>query len=603
MRGQADVAALVLTIAGKSGRVPGSLLARLVDPVFPSPADWQALARCFVPRKTRLSFGVGTQDTPVSGSDLIPSILALAAATGEPTPGLQLIKALWQRHVHDTPNAHRLFRFGAPGGVGNRPDTINDVPYFDVRVLRLTRETVPVPLTQEMVRRILSWLHHCRVDGLEALPNGLQFDHPLAGDLFEGSWLDIVSRASEQKAQGRLQGHSGRTMQRREDQAIEEVYAATEAEPAAAALSSAQANSDANGRIKQMPDGSPGLIIVPAVLDTGKESKDIVQSFAALTKPLPLRGHEVLRWMLGIPAPPTVLEDQQAILANQYILDVQRSEGPQSDLTATQSATMLLETLLELHCPGFGEIITDIVQEASLALHLGQPWLQLRPRLLVGPPGCGKTHFAQVLGQISGCGSALFNAGGSIDNRMLAGTARGWHSAQPCWPLLMMRQLRSANPVLIVDEIDKVSKETRNGNLHDTLLAMLEPSSAGHYQDECLLAAADLRSINWIFTANDVALIPDALRSRLKVYHIAPTSGPIPEALIDQLLGDIARDHQVRLEDLPELSSDVRAAITQMPQRDTRRLQSALRQCLALEAAKQAQENQGGASNAMHRLH
>jgi hypothetical protein len=593
----------ILTIASKSGRVPGSLLARLVDPVSPSPADWQALARCFVPRRTRLGFGVGTQDTPVSGSDLIPSILALAAATGEPTPILQLIKALWQRHVHDTPNAHRLFRFGAPGGVGNRRDAINDVPHFEVRVSRLTRETVPVPLTQEMVRRILSWLHHCRVDGLEALPNGLQLDHPLAGDLFEGSWLEIVSRASEQKAQGRLQGHSGRTMQRREDQAIEDVYAATEAETAAAALSSAKANSDVNGRIIQMPDGSPGVIVVPAVLDTGKESKDIVQSFAALTQPLPLRGHAVLRWMPRISAPQTMLEDPHALLANQSIPDTHRTKGPQSDLPATQSARLLLEALLELHCPGFGQIINDIVQEASLALHLGQPWLQLRPRLLVGPPGCGKTHFAQVLGQISGCGSALFNAGGSSDNRLLAGTARGWASAQPCWPLLMMRQLGSANPVLIVDEIDKVSRETRNGRLHDTLLAMLEPSSAGHYQDECLLAAADLRSINWIFTANDVAPIPEALRSRLKVYHIAPAHGPIPDGLIDQLLYDIARDHQVRVEDLPQLAPDVRAAITQMPQSDTRRLQSLLRQCLALEAAKQAQERQSGANSGMRRLH
>jgi hypothetical protein len=576
MQGQADVAAIVLTIAGKSGRVPGSLLARLVDPVSASPADWQALARCFVPRRTRLSFGAAGQNTPVSGSDLIPSILALAAATREPTPCLQLIKALWQRHVHDTTHAHRLFRSDAP------ITAANIVPHLNVRVSRLADETVSVPLTHEMVRRTLSWLHHSRVGWLDALPSGLQLDHPQAGDLFEGSWLEIVSRAVEQKSHGRQENDAARNMQRREPQAVEGVYDSTQSKTAAAAMSSTKTNSNAHSRIAQMPDGSPGLIVVPAVLDTGKESKDIVQSFATLTEPLPLRGDAVLRWMPKISAP-------------QNLSDGQKSDG-------SPSATLLLQTLLELHCPGFTEIITDIVQEASLALHLGQPWLQLRPRLLMGPPGCGKTYFAQILGQIAGCGSALFNAGGSSDNRLLAGTARGWTSAQPCWPLLMMRQLGSANPVLIVDEIDKVSREARNGNLHDTLLAMLEPSSAGHYQDECLLAAADLRSINWIFTANDLASIPAALRSRLKIHHITPTKGPIPNDLIDQLLGHIARDHQVRVEDLPELSADVRRAIMQMPQQDTRRLQRLLRQCLALEAAKQAQRQQSGASCEMRRL-
>jgi hypothetical protein len=187
---------------------------------------------------------------------------------------LQLVKALWQRHVHDTTKAHRLFRGGALADVGDcTTATLVAVPQLEVRVSRLAGETVSVPLTPEMVRRTLSWLHHSRVDGLEALPSNLQLDHPLAGDLFEGSWLEIVSRTSEQKAQGRLQGHSGRTTPRREDQAIEGVYGTIKVEAWAGTTISAKANSDANGRIAQMPDGGPGLIVVPAVLDTGKESK------------------------------------------------------------------------------------------------------------------------------------------------------------------------------------------------------------------------------------------------------------------------------------------------------------------------------------------
>jgi hypothetical protein len=59
------------------------------------------------------------------------------------------------------------------------------------------------------------------------------------------------------------------------------------------------------------------------------------------------------------------------------------------------------------------------------------------------------------------------------DNRLLEGTARGWRDAQPSWPLLVMQQSNSANPLLLVDEIDKAIA-SRNGDVKATLLAMLE---------------------------------------------------------------------------------------------------------------------------------
>ncbi|HYZ33057.1 MAG TPA: AAA family ATPase, partial [Crenalkalicoccus sp.] len=237
--------------------------------------------------------------------------------------------------------------------------------------------------------------------------------------------------------------------------------------------------------------------------------------------------------------------------------------------------------------PAFAAPLAEIRRTLALAAHAGRPSPRLRPMLLVGPPGVGKTWFARRVAHALDLPFAALNLGGATDNRCLQGTARGWSAATPAWPVAEMARLGAPNPVLFLDEADKAGgqRET-NGRVHDTLLAMIEPESAAAWFDECLRTTADLRHAVWIMAANETRGIPATLLSRLSVHEVAPPPASAFDGVLAGLLSGIAEDLGCLASDLPELEPEAREALRRSfaRHRNLRRLRAALEACLGFAA-------------------
>jgi hypothetical protein len=210
--------------------------------------------------------------------------------------------------------------------------------------------------------------------------------------------------------------------------------------------------------------------------------------------------------------------------------------------------------------PHFAEVTRDIRRELELALMAGAERFRLAPRLLVGPPGAGKSRYLRALGETLGRPVRALSAAAN-DARALIGTARGWATAVPSFPLNAMTDVYRADPLLIVDEIEKADRRDGLCGLQSGLLGMMEPATSAGWYDECLMVYCDLSWVGWMLTANSLSGVSPPLLDRCRVHYV---SGPQPEhfdAYVRTILVDIAGDLGVPTAQLPQLEPVIYEAL------------------------------------------
>lgn len=189
--------------------------------------------------------------------------------------------------------------------------------------------------------------------------------------------------------------------------------------------------------------------------------------------------------------------------------------------------------------PHLVEISTRLMEEAA-----HQPHVRFRPLLLVGKPGAGKSHYAKRVGEVLGTPWKLIPCGGMADGSF-GGTSQQWNSGRPSVPLATIRQTDVANPLLILDELEKAGQDRHNGSLLDVLLAMLEPSTSTSVTDPYLEAPVDLSHVTWIATVNHLDLVPGVLYDRFRVIEVPEPGAEHLEPIARSMVRAISNDRGI----------------------------------------------------------
>jgi len=191
--------------------------------------------------------------------------------------------------------------------------------------------------------------------------------------------------------------------------------------------------------------------------------------------------------------------------------------------------------------PNFGRVLEDIRKQLALCMDSDDA-VELPPMLLLGAPGIGKTHFARRIAQLLGTGFGFVPMSSLTAGWILSGASSQWKNAKPGKVFETFLNGDYANPVMVVDELDKTSADGQYDPL-GALYGLLEVDTAMRFVDEFAEIPIDASGAVWFATANDASCIPEPILNRMHVYEIDPPDAEGARRIALAIYRDIRGTH------------------------------------------------------------
>ena len=173
-------------------------------------------------------------------------------------------------------------------------------------------------------------------------------------------------------------------------------------------------------------------------------------------------------------------------------------------------------------CPGFRDLAMAIWASAGQALQDGAVWFSMQPTLVVSEPGTGKTHAARKLAELSGLPLIYIDGSSLSSSAELISSDVVFQSARPSAIVEGLARNRVANPLVVIDEVDKLHDMAQGGfaNLSEALIGLIDRTVARQHKDKYLQAEIDLSHVNFLLLANDLSRVARPVVDRCRVIQM-----------------------------------------------------------------------------------
>lgn len=191
---------------------------------------------------------------------------------------------------------------------------------------------------------------------------------------------------------------------------------------------------------------------------------------------------------------------------------------PWCDTTLDNSDLIDIQNKLDKNHYDLKDIKTRIIEHIAVSKHTKN--IKSPIICLVGPPGVGKTTLAMSIAEALQKKFVKINVGGICDEAEIVGHRRTYIGANPGKIIQGLKKAESNNPVFLIDEIDKMTKDYR-GDPASALLDVLDKEQNSLFVDNFIEEEVDLSNVMFILTANTLDTIPDPLKDRLEIIELS----------------------------------------------------------------------------------